>query len=721
MDTKLKKAHKLKSFIITLFILLPAFLLTALYPEISKAMEERRVEIEREFDVNDENTDLFVSGNFINYAVESCYYLYGMILEEVYQDANQGAVNFSVLEQYGWDNDYRLLDENVKYQATYTTENFSTGITNADVLEREGDLGYITLKFNVSGRLEALQLSEGLENYFSEDSNVLWDMAYKSMKQYKNNAQVYEEEQGINIDENELVPKNLEVTFAINGNSDFFVWDDGIDAYHFMQPGYLLWQVGIVLVLVIAAVFVAIMALILPFFKKLQTGWEKLFCIPFEILLALVAGLIAAVYGMYYAMAYTCALTPADFLDLKVVGMSVNKEVQYGFLLVVNFIGWAICFFLEYVIVASFRQFLCKPVYYMKHRVWIVRFFGFIKKQCIRLYRYVTNIDISEKLNSSIMKIVLVNFAILTVLCFMWLFGIPGLVVYSVVLYILLRKYGKKLQNQYLSIMNASQQMAKGNLKVQMDEELGLFQPIGDALQDVQKGFSKAVAEEAKSQSMKTELITNVSHDLKTPLTAIITYVDLLKQEDITDEEQATYIATLEQKSQRLKILIEDLFEISKAQSGNVTMNYMDVDVVSLMKQVRLEMSDQLEASNLTFRWNIPKEKVMLSLDGQRTYRVFENLLGNALKYAMPYTRVYVDVVDESERVKIVFRNISSQELNFDAERLTERFVRGDASRNSEGSGLGLAIAKSFVELQNGTFEIEVDGDLFKVIIIWNK
>ena len=150
-------------------------------------------------------------------------------------------------------------------------------------------------------------------------------------------------------------------------------------------------------------------------------------------------------------------------------------------------------------------------------------------------------------------------------------------------------------------------------------------------------------------------------------------------------------------------------------------MNFMDVDIVSLLKEVGLEMYDQIESSDLTFRWNLPEEKVILSLDSQRTYRVFENLLNNALKYALPHSRVHVDVTNRESDVTIMIRNISAQELDFDAERLTERFVRGDASRQSEGSGLGLAIAKSFVELQHGKLDISIDGDLFKVMIVWNK
>lgn len=263
--------------------------------------------------------------------------------------------------------------------------------------------------------------------------------------------------------------------------------------------------------------------------------------------------------------------------------------------------------------------------------------------------------------------------------------------------------------------------MADGNLKIQLEEDLGMFHPIGESLEKVQQGFAKAVAEEAKSQSMKTELITNVSHDLKTPLTAIITYVDLLKKEGLTEEERDSYIGTIDQKSQRLKVLIEDLFEVSKANSGNIQMHFMDVDVVNLMKQVRLEMEEKIADSNLNFRWNLPDKRILLSLDGSRTYRIFENLLNNILKYSMPRTRVYIDILEQGEEVHILFRNISAVELEGDVYQLTDRFVRGDTSRNTEGSGLGLAIVKSFVELQNGKLQIEVDGDLFKVLIIWKK
>ena len=216
---------------------------------------------------------------------------------------------------------------------------------------------------------------------------------------------------------------------------------------------------------------------------------------------------------------------------------------------------------------------------------------------------------------------------------------------------------------------------------------------------------------------MKTELITNVSHDLKTPLTAIITYLDLLKQEDLTKEDQTEYIKTLDQKAQRLKLLIEDLFEVSKAATGDIVMNCTEVDLTSLMKQIRLENEDRIAESTLDFRWNLLEEKKMLMLDPNRTYRIMDNLLQNVLRYSMPYTRVYVDMKERQKSVSVIIKNISASEMNFNAEEITDRFVRGDLARNTEGSGLGLAIARSFTELQGGDFDIEIDGDLFKVIV----
>lgn len=344
-------------------------------------------------------------------------------------------------------------------------------------------------------------------------------------------------------------------------------------------------------------------------------------------------------------------------------------------------------------------------------KIW--RWFGGIFK---RVYDSLINLDILAEANHVIFKIVLVNFILLTVICCFWFYGIAALLIYSGVIFILLRRYFYDIQRKYQLLLESMNLLAEGILDAPIDGDLGIFNPMKTEIQRIQKGFKKAVEEEVKSERMKTELITNVSHDLKTPLTAIITYVDLLKSEE-DPQKRKEYLAVLERKSQRLKVLIEDLFEISKAASRNVTMNFMRADIVELLKQVELENSSRIQEAGLDFRWNLPEEKVVLLLDSQKTYRIFENLIVNITKYAMPHTRVYIELRDEGNEVWISMKNVSAAELNFNADEITDRFVRGDASRNTEGSGLGLAIAKSFTELQYGTLKVTTEADLFKVNI----
>lgn len=303
----------------------------------------------------------------------------------------------------------------------------------------------------------------------------------------------------------------------------------------------------------------------------------------------------------------------------------------------------------------------------------------------------------------------------------MWGIGAILAVVYSTILfYVLANKYDKVMKD-YQVLRKGTKRIAEGDLNTIITEDIGVFESMKEDLTQIRDGFKKAVDEEIKSQRMKTELITNVSHDLKTPLTAITTYVALLKKEDITDEERKEYVNTLERKALRLKVLIEDLFEVSKASSNNITLNLMNVDIVKLMKQVVVEHKEKYDEAGLELRWRTPEEKVELQLDSQKTYRIFENLFMNIQKYAMPHSRVYIDVENVESEVRIVIKNMSAEPLNIAGTELTERFVRGDASRNTEGSGLGLAIAKNFTEVQKGTFDVCVDGDLFKIILVWNK
>ena len=356
---------------------------------------------------------------------------------------------------------------------------------------------------------------------------------------------------------------------------------------------------------------------------------------------------------------------------------------------------------------------------YIKEYSLIYQMFPWLKKKWKEFYEEISHVDFKEKSTKTMIKVVVLNFAVILLISCLWFFGIWVAIIYSLVLFYFLNRYYDTVRANYNTMLKAVSQIAEGNLDAEITEDMGVFEPFKEELVKVQDGFKNAVEQETKSQRMKTELITNVSHDLKTPLTAITTYVELLKKEDITEEERRSYIDTLEKKSLRLKVLIEDLFEVSKATSNNIVLHPMDVDVVNLMKQVSVEHTSQYEELGLDLRFHVPEEKVVLQLDNQKTYRIFENLFVNIQKYAMPNSRVYVDVSVEGDMVRIVLKNMSKNPIDFSADEITERFVRGDASRNTEGSGLGLAIAKSFTEAQKGDFKVDVDGDLFKVTIFF--
>ena len=267
-------------------------------------------------------------------------------------------------------------------------------------------------------------------------------------------------------------------------------------------------------------------------------------------------------------------------------------------------------------------------------------------------------------------------------------------------------------------IMVGAKAASEGKLNYKIDEKgRGHLRELAHDINNIKDGLKKSVENEMKSENMKTELITNVSHDLKTPLTSIINYIDLLKRENIEPENARDYVNILDKKSQRLKVLIEDLFEASKAASGAMELNISRIDIGQLLKQALGENDERLKDNRLEVKLNIPDDKIFINGDGKRLYRVFENLISNIVKYSLSNTRVYIDMFKENDEVTIVMKNISAYELSFDTNEITNRFKRGDASRSTEGSGLGLAIAKSIVELHNGSFKIEADGDLFKSII----
>lgn len=397
------------------------------------------------------------------------------------------------------------------------------------------------------------------------------------------------------------------------------------------------------------------------------------------------------------------------FLFNGEVGSFLGRMVQLGFENMV--LLTAVFAFIAYTIAYFYDLFFNHE---WKERSLIIKYWN-------KIITFITSIDMSDKDNKRLFILIGINFLILSFISFTFIAGPFFLIIYSVILFVMVKKYLSKSRIDYQNLLDVTKQLASGDLDRKIDIDLGMYNPFKDELQGIQNNIRQAVEDEVHSQRMKTELVTNVSHDLKTPLTSIITYIDLLKKEDLDEKDRTKYIDVLDKSSLRLKTLIEDLFEISKANSGNVTLDKMNIDIISLMKQVEIECESSLKKQKLTIKNNFSDEKILVSLDSQKMYRIFENLLSNVCKYALKGTRVYIDIEDFGNMVDVSIRNISAKELNFDPEEITERFTRGDKSRNTDGSGLGLAIAKSFTELHAGTLKVKIDGDLFKVVMRFPK
>lgn len=333
------------------------------------------------------------------------------------------------------------------------------------------------------------------------------------------------------------------------------------------------------------------------------------------------------------------------------------------------------------------------------------------------LVKRIFSLDLNKKEDEKLLFVLVINLFVLWIIAATSFIGVMIAIGYTAFLF----RYLHNVINRIKALNEGSKQLAQGDFDVVVDENIGILSPVATNLNNIKNGFKLAIDKEITSEKMKTELISNVSHDLKTPLTSIITYVDLLKSENLTEENRKEYIDILDRKSKRLKGLIEDLFEASKASSGNVELQLEKLDVVALFKQTLGELEEKINNSTLQMKIATPENKILCNLDGRRTYRIFENIMTNILKYSMENTRVYITIVEDEQEVSFTFKNISSYEMNFSPEEITERFTRGDRARNTEGSGLGLAIAKSLIVLQRGTLNIEVDGDLFKLKVTFPK
>lgn len=564
---------------------------------------------------------------------------------------------------------------------------------------------YLKAKLHKEGNVE---VETSLEDKFDERAFIngldLRRWQEISLIEEENTGEII----GLDNEEGELL-EDLEITYVIPKDlekyNDYFTYD--IKSHHVFSR-------YIILILVIGAISIFLLSIIA-------------FSIPYS----------------HQKKSVMCRLYNKIFLELKgllwlgflfigIGGVSLINPYYYNNSFnIVNIIYEANDYF--YIIGIPITFIFCLLVYltivYIKYVYYTGFKKGFIENSFMgkvgfniirrlrKALREVMTIDITKDPHKRIFAILATNLLILWMIALSGGFAFILAIIWSVFLF----RYLVGLMFQMKALYDASSQLAEGDFNINLNEDIGMLSPISKNLNNIKEGFKLAVDKEIKSQRMKAELISNVSHDLKTPLTSIITYVDLLKNQDITKETQKEYIDILDRKSKRLKILIEDLFEASKASSGNIELDLEKVDIIALFRQTLGELEEKINESTLQMRINAPENKIICELDGKRTYRIFENIMGNILKYAMSNSRVYIDIVEGEREVSFIFKNISAYEMNFDATEITERFTRGDESRNTEGSGLGLSIAKSFVELQRGRMEIVIDGDLFKLILTFPK
>lgn len=716
---KLKNSRRFGVILIAVVLLFTAFAMVSTYPVYADLME---LELNGEFPVSsmEDSMDALLRGG---------YYLYNEVHE--YMELNE------VMQYFGADDFFRMrkyMDYEIFSQGGEGMLGKGSPANAEKLLEKNTDYGLrIVFEYDQAGQINNVEVDG---SWADEDERYrLEQKAYNCLNQS------YGIVGDTRLDYYLTDPVSAKIVYAFTEQnlqrfleSNYFS-DNG---YHVLtlsnMKAYVAFEWTLCLLVMLAA-------LVIPFNKNWDFGGCFIFKIPFEIVLVVCGYAISMELSFASVVWSTLNHRLADLIG----EMGIPGRLNYGVEKLLNVLMWFCVFGIAYWGASCLRAIFSMGRRYWRERTLTARilFWAGGRKEEIgeqvkqgtdeaaglfrkiwkagrrffqRIYDGFLHLDISDQANHVIFKIVFVNFILLTVVCCFWFYGIAALLIYSGVLFLVLRRYFFDIQWKYRMLLASMNLLAEGNLDAPIEGDLGVFNPMKTEIQKIQRGFKKAVEEEVKSERMKTELITNVSHDLKTPLTAIITYVDLLKKEE-DPKKREEYLAVLERKSQRLKVLIEDLFEISKAASRNVTMNFMKADIVELLKQVGLENDSRIREASLDFRWSLPEEKVVMLLDSQKTYRIFENLIVNITKYAMPHTRVYIEVKDEGSEVSISMKNVSAAELDFDADEITDRFVRGDASRNTEGSGLGLAIAKSFTELQYGTLKVTTEADLFKVNI----
>ena len=614
--------------------------------------------------------------------------------------------------------EYVMEEELLTARADFiNSPNFAYRITNTATGEKTegGDTSlfvkdhqmYSTFTYDADGNVT----STG--DYVSTDFTYMsaYQLLKNSISISTSNARETYEIYGKSIPKSQIqlrVPQNLKAEFAIPQNlteNNDIIWYNTGNLVHGEMSGRFLAVTCCMMVF-----FIGLYILFYPVSVEQEVNpFAFMRKIKAEIKWAFLGTVLCLAYiGMAFLDVYT--MTGELQTALQMLGIPYAELVP----VVLQFIGMMLTglftamgiFEIKYMLTSGF----CR---YWKEDSLIGSICGNVKRRFEKL----SEVDLSDKTDTVLLKYVLIQMVIVGVIACFWSFGIVLSVLYSVLLFFYIRKKLKKVQKDYQVLLKEAHQLADGRFDEELTQDVGIFNALGDELKNVRIGFEKAVSEEIKSQNMKTELISNVSHDLKTPLTGIKNYAELLGQDNVSGQDKQVYLENLQHYIDRLNNLIEDLFEVSKVNSGNIELNPVELNVVALIQQAQAETEDLLKQKNLTVILDAPENGIVQALDGDKTYRIFENLFTNIAKYTLPGTRVYVSATAQPEYTEIAFKNISEAQMNFTPEEIVERFVRGDKSRHESGSGIGLAIVKSFTEVQNGTFSIEIDGDLFKAVV----
>lgn len=614
--------------------------------------------------------------------------------------------------------EYVMEEELLTARADFiNSPNFAYRITNTATGEKTegGDTSlfvkdhqmYSTFTYDADGNVT----STG--DYVSTDFTYMsaYQLLKNSISISTSNARETYEIYGKSIPKSQIqlrVPQNLKAEFAIPQNlteNNDIIWYNTGNLVHGEMSGRFLAVTCCMMVF-----FIGLYILFYPVSVEQEVNpFAFMRKIKAEIKWAFLGTVLCLAYiGMAFLDVYT--MTGELQTALQMLGIPYAELVP----VVLQFIGMMLTglftamgiFEIKYMLTSGF----CR---YWKEDSLIGSICGNVKRRFEKL----SEVDLSDKTDTVLLKYVLIQMVIVGVIACFWSFGIVLALIYGVVLFLYIRKKLKKVQMDYQVLLKEAHRLADGRFDEELTQDVGIFNALGDELKNVRIGFEKAVSEEIKSQNMKTELISNVSHDLKTPLTGIKNYAELLGQDNVSGQDKQVYLENLQHYIDRLNNLIEDLFEVSKVNSGNIELNPVELNVVALIQQAQAETEDLLKQKNLTVILDAPENGIVQALDGDKTYRIFENLFTNIAKYALPGTRVYVSATAQPDYTEIAFKNISEAQMNFTPEEIVERFVRGDKSRHESGSGIGLAIVKSFTEVQNGTFSIEIDGDLFKAVV----